>query len=560
MTIDKPTGLIYDYLSAIGFSPVPENLELDDAEVEAELAHTLHPGQHKGEGEEERRARAVARVAWRKYGVPTEKSAPSKVSPVDSSTLQQLQQINESLRHQVAVDGPDLKDKITGLEKALKENLDNGTDKLATEVRDLRVAFTGAIGQFRDDMSAAYEALGRATHEEHERYFHFWRWVVIVFLLLLALGFVSLKVHAQIDVIRLQDNAGNPVATIAAPFTFKAGANCSWTVARPIFTFNCAGAGGGLADPGANGYVVRTALNTTVARTFTTSGPITVTNADGTVGATNFGCSTCVTSVTASQPAASSGGTTPNITLNFGDNLQNDLKNANQLEFTPADPTVLQVVDEFHSGTTSSGNIGQLAWGESTIGAAPGIVTPTQGDWNHPGTIRMTTSATSGQGGCIVLTANGVTSSGYDPYGANTLWDGYWIFALNKTAAVTTTTTMVVGFVDNATTALLAVNGIYVRYDTNKGDTAFSVVTSSAGTATVGATTYAVDNNFHKLRIRSTTTGQIIFTFDANADQTLSTNVPTVNLIPAFCILTDTTAARDLWVDYFALKTRGLTR
>ncbi len=45
------------------------------------------------------------------------------------------------------------------------------------------------------------------------------------------------------------------------------------------------GGGGGLGDPGANGVVVRTALNTTVARTITgTTSNITVTNGDGVAG------------------------------------------------------------------------------------------------------------------------------------------------------------------------------------------------------------------------------------------------------------------------------------
>lgn len=57
--------------------------------------------------------------------------------------------------------------------------------------------------------------------------------------------------------------------------------------------------GGGLGDPGSNGYVVRTALNTTVARTFNVSTPITITNASGVAGNTALACPTCVTSAAA---------------------------------------------------------------------------------------------------------------------------------------------------------------------------------------------------------------------------------------------------------------------
>lgn len=70
----------------------------------------------------------------------------------------------------------------------------------------------------------------------------------------------------------------------------------------------------GLADPGANGIVARTALNTTVARTMTVSLPLGITNGDGVSGAPAFTCATCVTAVTASGGLSSSGGTTPAIT------------------------------------------------------------------------------------------------------------------------------------------------------------------------------------------------------------------------------------------------------
>ena len=54
------------------------------------------------------------------------------------------------------------------------------------------------------------------------------------------------------------------------------------------------GGGGGMADPGANGVVVRTALDTTTARSIAGTSPVTVTNGDGTGG-----------SPTISMPAAS---------------------------------------------------------------------------------------------------------------------------------------------------------------------------------------------------------------------------------------------------------------
>lgn len=55
----------------------------------------------------------------------------------------------------------------------------------------------------------------------------------------------------------------------------------------------------GLADPGANGYVVRTAANVTTVRTFTASTPLSITNGSGVAGATNYACATCTTNAAA---------------------------------------------------------------------------------------------------------------------------------------------------------------------------------------------------------------------------------------------------------------------
>lgn len=68
--------------------------------------------------------------------------------------------------------------------------------------------------------------------------------LLAIAVLLLVIAFLVGRGHAQVDVIRLQDNAGNPVGTIAAPFTWKAGANCNFTKTASLVTFNCPAGGG----------------------------------------------------------------------------------------------------------------------------------------------------------------------------------------------------------------------------------------------------------------------------------------------------------------------------
>ena len=81
------------------------------------------------------------------------------------------------------------------------------------------------------------------------------------------------------------------------------------------------GGGGGMADPGANGVVVRTALNTTAARTITAGTGISVSNGDGTAGNPTIS-NTGVTSfngntgaVTYTAPVTSVNGLTGDVTV-----------------------------------------------------------------------------------------------------------------------------------------------------------------------------------------------------------------------------------------------------
>lgn len=107
-----------------------------------------------------------------------------------------------------------------------------------------------------------------------------------------ALGLPS-QPRGQRDRIRAMRNTGT-ATTARSQFNFIEGANITLAVAdsatndRIDITITGSGAGG-LGDPGSNGIVVRTALNTTVARTLVApAAGLTITNPDGTGGNPTF--------------------------------------------------------------------------------------------------------------------------------------------------------------------------------------------------------------------------------------------------------------------------------
>jgi hypothetical protein len=97
------------------------------------------------------------------------------------------------------------------------------------------------------------------THPDHAQKHRppNWRWIFVFALALLAMLLLASRAHAQgtsqIDVITFQANDGTNVGSVAAPFKFKAGANCSIVKSGSTYTFNCSG--GAAAAGGSNSQV-----------------------------------------------------------------------------------------------------------------------------------------------------------------------------------------------------------------------------------------------------------------------------------------------------------------
>jgi hypothetical protein len=167
--------------------------------------------------------------------------------------------------------------------------------------------------------------------------------------------------------------------------------------------------------------------------------------------------------------------------------------------------------------------------------------------------IPTTTGATSGNT-CGITFA---TASALGALGSNAGWTMTWVFK------IPTTTTM--GAYVGASDSLTAVpsNWFGMRYDTASSDTVFKLCVS----ATCDATTYTLDTNFHKVRIRSTTAATILMKFDNNAERSFCAASCNTTVTPSTAVMTAiaqavtrTTAARNVDVDYFAFRATGLSR
>ncbi|HEV2349017.1 MAG TPA: hypothetical protein VG028_04125 [Terriglobia bacterium] len=230
--------------------------------------------------------------------------------------------------------------------------------------------------------------------------------------------------------------------------------------------------------------------------------------------------------------------------------------------FNPLDTSVVWERDDFCGGSVNSnGQVGELGWALVNIGTSGVSGSTNASAYPNICSERITTSSTTGRGGSLALgTSSQVNLLGGLGNTSNN-WDSKFVFAMGATAS----TSVYIGMAGIAT-ALPPSTFIGLRFDTAAtspgADAAFRFVVCKSSVCTAHGTTYTADTNFHTIRLRSTASGQVALTFDANAEIcfnsggtggcTSSANIPTASVSPVFEIVNQAAAAQTLDSDFFA--------
>jgi hypothetical protein len=168
----------------------------------------------------------------------------------------------------------------------------------------------------------------------------------------------------------------------------------------------------GLADPGGNGIVVRTALNTTINRSIAATGPVVVSNSDGTTGNPTLSCPTC---------------TTPSTTDAFTNKTLTD----------PTNHISGAVID---SGTLPNARIVALPLANlAVVNATGGSAAPTAvviGSCSA-GSSALTYNTTTHAFGCNTISASPGGANTQVQFNDSNVFNGSALFTFNKTTGAT---------------------------------------------------------------------------------------------------------------------------
>lgn len=205
--------------------------------------------------------------------------------------------------------------------------------------------------------------------------------------------------------------------------------------------------------------------------------------------------------------------------------------------------SIIELQDDFISGSTSSGLIGQLGWF-----SGGGTTTKVNAEAGRLGILRRDTSASSGTVAYTIL-------DGIQPvFLTATTWDMRWIARANEFDA---NTKIRIGAASGCTLTSTTNGAYFEKLDADSNWFATTLLTA-VGTTRVD-TGIAANATWRTLQIQSTGTS-FIFLVDGVVKATIATHIPLVGIGPCAQIVNSAAASKTMDIEYFQLKVTGLNR
>jgi len=226
-----------------------------------------------------------------------------------------------------------------------------------------------------------------------------------------------------------------------------------------------------------------------------------------------------------------------------------------------SDSTAIHVAEEFlgsHDSYLATDNYG-LGWSFTGYAAAK-----LAGIANHPGVVDLQTTYGANGVSAIYLGGGAAPIAGL---ASGTNWSTEWIIRTPYVSQVK----IRVGFLAAVDSQAVPSDGIWARFASSSGctanqsDTTWMYETRNSSTSSTAAGPAIAQDGWYKIRMRSTTIGQVKFAIATNggsfsAEQTISTNVPDGALYPAAQIVSCADQWTRIHLDSFRLDWTGLTR
>lgn len=213
----------------------------------------------------------------------------------------------------------------------------------------------------------------------------------------------------------------------------------------------------------------------------------------------------------------------------------------------PSLPTTAGVWrDDFVSQSTETGEVGGLNWTFTN-----GSIQAANNEQNHPGIQTRRSGTTANQVASLYLgNAVDTTVFRYDEF--DTM---YFVFSLVSIASVS----LRIGLFNNASSNP-PINGTYLEF-LAATDSEFFAVSRASSTETRRSLGTA-NTNWHTLKIQRVDASTVRFSLDGGSSQDITTNIVggSTNLNIGVQVIPTTTTAKDLKMDFFSLKSLGVTR